>query len=104
MKSGILKTVIDFDFKVEMMRNHGSIKWEYFFDSEEDIISALSEIPIVDEKCIFYGSMVVYKGYKYIHSFAKIIQSGQKLSDSQMKQAKRLASEIKKAHLIRNMW
>lgn len=50
------------------------------------------------------GTSVAYKGYEYIHSFAKRVQDGKELSDAQMRQAKRIASEIKKAWLIRDMW
>lgn len=104
MNHKILKKVMDFDAIVEIMRLNGSVKWTRFFDSEEDIILALSQIPIIDEYNLFHGSIPAYSGYKYIHSFAKTIQSGNKLSAAQMRQAKRLAAEIKKAYLIRDMW
>lgn len=46
MNSKILKKVMDFDAIVEIMRLNESVKWTRFFDSEEDIILALSQIPI----------------------------------------------------------
>ena len=104
MNSKILKKVMDFDAIVEIMRLNGSVKWTRFFDSEEDIILALSQIPIIDEYNLVCGSIPAYSGYKYIHSFAKTIRSGNTLSDAQMRQAKRIAAEIKKAYVIKDMW
>lgn len=104
MNNEIVRTVVKFDYDLDMLRIHGSVKWTHFFKSEDDIVNALKYIPIVNEIDLFIGTTTVYKGYKYIHSFAKAVQSGKTLTPAQMRQAKRLAAEIKKAYLIKDMW
>lgn len=46
----------------------------------------------------------LYKGYEYIHSFAKQVQNGKTLSEKQIRQCKRLALEIKKAASIKDCY
>lgn len=104
MNKKIAAFVREFDDDVERKRMTGGVKWTNFFKNEEAIVSALKEIPIKDPMEIYMGMSVAYKGYEYIHSFAKRVQDGKELSDAQMRQAKRIASEIKKAWLIRDMW
>lgn len=104
MNKKIAAFVREFDGDVERKRMTGGVKWTNFFKNEEAIVSALKEIPIKDHMEIYMGTSVAYKGYEYIHSFAKRVQGGKELSDAQMRQAKRIASEIKKAWLIRDMW
>lgn len=104
MNKNIVNAVVKFDADVEMLRMRGSVKWTHFFESEDAIINALKAIPVVNERALYIGMDVAYKGYEYIHSFAKTVQSGKSLSPAQMRQAKRLASEIKKAYIIKDMW
>ncbi len=79
----------------------GSIKWSDIFASEEEIVAALKEVEIPAKNSSFFSMPVpVYSGYEYIHSFARRVQEGKDLTDAQMRQAKRLALEIKKAAAV----
>ena len=74
------------------------VKWTDVYSSESEIINDLLRIhiPRISEWC----GITFYKGYEYIHSFAKQVQSGKVLSEKQLIQCKRLALEIKKAASI----
>lgn len=78
-----------------------SVKWNDIYKTEEDIVNDLKLIHVPDEKDMRNISYL-YKGYDFIHSFAKQVQAGKTLSGKQMTQCKRLALEIKKAVSIRD--
>lgn len=73
------------------------VKWDEIYSTEAEIISVLEKIYIPKNRKAPYGT---FKGYEYIYSFAYFVQNGKTLSEAQMKQAKRLATEIKKAEAI----
>jgi len=75
-----------------------SVKWTTYFKSSNDIEDTLKLLDIEKLKIAIDYSLI--SGYAYIGSFVKQIQSGKKLSDKQMIQCKRLASEIYKAKLL----
>lgn len=75
----------------------GTLKFNDVYVSENDMIEDLKKVVIPANGVPANG---LYKGYEYVHSFAKQVQNGIKLSDAQMRQAKRIAIEIKKAAAI----
>ncbi len=76
------------------------ITWNEVYDSEDAILEDLM-IVHVPTRAEFTGAVSqLYRGYEYIHSFARTVQSGRSLSEAQMRQAKRLAREIKKAAAV----
>lgn len=64
------------------------IKWNEIFEDENDLIEALKTIKIVEKA--FNPTM----GYAYLSSFQKRVLSGNKLTEKQMVQLKRLASSV----------
>lgn len=80
-----------------------SVKWTEVFETETDIVEALKQIPY-DVNMMYVSFPCTYRGYEYIHSFARTVQNGNSLSEAQMKQAKRIATQIKVAYEIRNEW
>ena len=95
-------TEIDAQHKAQVKK----VKWTDVYSSEQAIIDALNTIYIPKSKT---APMYTFKGYEYIYSFADRVQKcwtlNEKynaLSEKQMKQAKRLALEIKKAAAIRH--
>lgn len=77
-------------------------KWSDIYPTEEELISALIRIDVEIGEDVIRPTAPFYKGYEFIHSFAKRLQSGIPLTDKQMTQAKRLAKEIKKANIVMN--
>lgn len=68
-------------------------KWNDFFENEEELIQAmLNEKIKVDAKK--YPIRDLVKGYGYIGSFREYYKKNGCLTDKQMTQLKRLASEI----------
>ncbi len=80
-----------------------SVSWNKIYNSETEIVEDLKQIHIPDksEPLAVYR---LYKGYEYIHSFAKQVQNEKTLSEKQLKQCKRLALEIKKAVAIKDCY
>jgi len=79
----------------------GPVPFERIYDSEQELLADLRVVHIMTRlELAMFGSVPPYKGYEYIHSFAKTVQNGAELSEKQMKQAKRLAKEIKKAAAV----
>jgi len=77
------------------------VKWTDIYSSEDEIIEDLKKVEIpVNEEPPFAGMTPMFRGYQYIYSFSKRLQGGKELTPNQMKQAKRLALEIKKAASI----
>ena len=87
----------------EYNKNLDSVSWNTVYNSESEIMEDLKQIHIPDknEPLAVYR---LYKGYEYIHSFAKQIQNGKTLSEKQIRQCKRLALEIKKAVSIKDCY
>ena len=73
--------------------NTKSVKWNSIFDNENELIEALfNEKVYTNEDKV---SMIKWcKGYEYIKSFRNYYRKNGTLTDAQMKQLKRLASEI----------
>lgn len=78
--------------------NKGKVTWKDCYKAESEIIADLMTVKY--DANIYVGVTPYYTGYNYIHSFAKRVQSGIELTEKQMKQAKRLAPEIRKAALV----
>lgn len=74
------------------------VKWNDVFSSEEELVEALANVFIPKGRI---APIYTFRGYEYIYSFAYYVQKGWTLSEKQMKQAKRLALEIKKAAAIK---
>lgn len=88
------------EIEAQYLRRGVSAKWNEIYKTENEIIEDLLMVHVPEtkqEEIYCYG---LYKGYQYINSFAKRVQSGNDLTDNQMKQCKRLAIEIKKAASI----
>ena len=89
--------------EIEAMRRGGCkvVKWTDVFETEEAIIEALKRVEIpANGEPPFVGFSPLYKGYEYVHSFAKRVQAGSELTEKQMIMAKRIALEIRKAASI----
>ena len=74
-----------------------SVKWSDVFPSEEALVEALRDIAIPSNRV---APRNTFRGYEYIFSFAKRLQDGKELTEAQLRQAKRMALEIKKANAI----
>lgn len=68
------------------------VRWNEVFSTEEELVEALKDMEIIEEKDMPYTP--IYTGYLYINSFSKRVKSGKDLTEKQMTQAKRLAVEI----------
>lgn len=86
-------------FTAKMSRKQltGKVTWKDVYDTEQDIINDLLMIDYDENPRLFYS------GYEYIHSFARRVQGGKELTPAQMRQAKRLAVEIRKAALLNDL-
>ena len=93
----IIVRKIDAEYRTSL----NSVKWNDIYQFETEIVEDLKQIHIPAKEEIYTISKL-YKGYEYIHSFAKQAQSGKTLSDKQIAQCKRLALEIKKAKAIKD--
>lgn len=78
----------------------GSIAWSKVYASEADLVDDLRAVHVPDKSEWCGAASILYRGYEYIHSFAKRVQMGAELTEAQMRQAKRLAKEIKKAAAV----
>ena len=70
------------------------------FADQADLIDDLRVIHVPDRNEWCNAAYMLYRGYGYIHSFARRVQMGMDLTEAQMRQAKRLAKEIKKAAAV----
>ena len=82
----------------ELEKSHAGIntkpcKWDSIFDTEEELIQALfhEKVYTNDDRVPMFKWC---KGYEYIKGFRKYYNKNGKLTDKQMTQLKRLASEI----------
>ena len=73
------------------------VKWNEVYENEDDLVNAIREIAIPTNRV---APIYTFKGYEYIFSFAQRLQDGKELTEAQLRQAKRLAVEIKKANAI----
>jgi argonaute-like protein implicated in RNA metabolism and viral defense len=87
-----------FTTKMNRKQLHGKVTWKDVYNTEEDIINDLMVIDYEEKNVMFFDS-----GYEYIHSFARRVQGGKELTPAQMRQAKRLAVEIRKAALLNDL-
>ena len=69
------------------------VKWNEYFEDEQDLINTL-EMIVTEIKFTDY-----INGYGYINSFANQIRQGKTLTEKQIRQCKRLASQIKLAYI-----
>ena len=68
-------------------------KWDEIYDTEEELIDDLfSEKVLTDEDTSIMSK--VCKGYEFVKGFRKYYQKNGTLTEKQMTQLKRLASEI----------
>jgi hypothetical protein len=67
-------------------------KWNELFKTEQELINALVTVDITTYKKRYL------KGYQFIESFQKWVNSGKELSPKQLTQLKRLAQELYKYH------
>ena len=81
-------------FKINSSRTGlSSCKWDEIYDTEEELIDDLfSEKVLTDEDTSLMYK--VCKGYEFIKSFRKYYKKNGSLTEKQMTQLKRLASEI----------
>lgn len=73
--------------------NTKSFKWDSIFDTEEELIEALFHEKVYTDE----DKVPMHKwcgGYEYIKGFRKYYKKNGKLTEKQMVQLKRLASEI----------
>lgn len=82
------------------IRPNVKYKWSDIYESEDALVAELVRIDAQIGEDVINPVAPFYKGYEFIHSFAKQLQRGKELSDKQMTQAKRLAKEIKKASVV----
>lgn len=98
-KAQVVTRKIDFEYQSQIK----TVKWTEIYNSESEILEDLKviHIPNKEESHRIY---TLYKGYEFIHSFAKQVQNGKSLTEKQMIQCKRLALEIKKAASIKDCY
>lgn len=68
--------------------------WNEIYDTEEELINDLFNEKVYTDEDIHIPSYKRCKGYDYIKGFRRYYNKYGKLTDAQMKQLKRLASEI----------
>jgi len=84
--------------KTELEKSHAGgfntkLKWNDIFDTEEELIQALFNTKIhTDEDGVPIRKWC--KGYEYIKGFRKYYSKNGNLTEGQIRQLKRLASEI----------
>lgn len=86
------------DILYELQKSHSGInskscKWDIIFETEEELIQALFNEKVYTDE----DNVPMYKwcrGYNYIKSFRKYYQKNGKLTEPQIRQLKRLSSEI----------
>lgn len=76
--------------------NDRRYRWNELFGSEEELIEALKQIDPEEFKKLSLRHIV--GGYQYIESFVRRLKSGKELTPAQLRQAKRLAKDIKIYH------
>lgn len=91
------KQSIAMKVRAEYNRYGKSVKWDDIYSSEEELLKELEQISVPQDRT---APANTFRGYEYIYSFAFYLQKGWKLSEKQVKQAKRLALEIKIASAI----
>ena len=69
------------------------VSWKTYFESEEEIVKTLKLI-VTEIKFEDY-----INGYEYINGFSKQVREGKSLTEKQIRQCKRLASQIKLAYV-----
>lgn len=90
----------ELEHKLAIIHPLKSYKWTDIYESESEMLKELSEVDIKIGKCMTNRIAPYYRGYEFIHSFAKQLQEGKTLSQKQITQCKRLASQIKKANIV----
>ena len=81
-------------FEINLSRQgHKKCEWDKIYDTEEELIDDLfSEKVLTDEDTSLMYK--VCKGYEFIKGFRKYYKKNGSLTEKQMTQLKRLASEI----------
>lgn len=70
-----------------------SLRWSDIFGSEEELIEAMNHEKVLsDEKVVPHYKLC--RGYQYINSFRTYYKKNGRLTESQMRQLKRLAVEL----------
>ena len=85
---------IEYKYKSSIRQVH----WNEVYNTEEEIVQDLMKIVIPNNRAA--PPPYTFGGYEPIYSFAYYVQRGWKLSEAQIRQCKRLATEIKKAAKI----
>ena len=81
-------------FKIQASRSGlRQCKWNEIYDSEEELIKDLFHPKILTDEDTAQPHKLC-KGYEYIKGFRKYYQEHQTLTERQMTQLKRLATEI----------
>ena len=69
-----------------------SCKWSDIYDTEDELIKDMfNDKLVIDENAPVYK---ICRGYEYIRGFRKYFEKNHELIDKQLRQLKRLASEI----------
>ena len=84
--------------EVEAKKLYNTIHFNDIYIDIFEMIDELQKIYIPSENELIYINGI-YRGYEYIHSFAKQLRSGKTLTEKQITVCKKIASEIKKAYL-----
>lgn len=101
LHSGYISAIMDIDGdqrRENLKGNH--VPWEKYFESEEEMISTLKSFE--PKKIHILVEYRLISGYAYILGCNKHLNTSRKLSDKQIVQLKRIASEIYKAKLLMN--
>ena len=69
------------------------VSWKTYFESEEEIVKTLE---LITTEIKFEDHI---NGYGYINGFSKQVREGKALTEKQVRQCKRLASQIKLAYV-----
>ena len=89
-----MKTITN-ELKIKLIKSNSiglaRAKWDKIFDNEQELIEAMFNERVVVENAPMY---LMRKGYEYIKSFRRYYEKNGCLTDKQMTQLKRLASQI----------
>ena len=69
-------------------------KWNEIYDTEDELIKDLFNNKILTDEDVNVSSYKICKGYEYIKSFRIYYKKNGTLTEKQMTQLKRLASEM----------
>lgn len=97
---GIFINCDELEHEIAIIKPWRKYKWTDIYNSEDEIIEDLRHVESEAFEKVLNPFAPWYKGYEFIHSFARQVKEGKTLSPKQITQCKRLAAQIKKARIF----